>query len=225
MYHSVTRYEADPYLVTVTPRRFEQQMDWLRRRGRRGVSMRELLAARRAGSAAGLVGLTFDDGYADFAGNVAPVLASHGFSATLFPIAGRLGGDNEWDPDGPRKPLLTGPQLAGLAGPGIEIGSHGMRHVRLASVSDDELVREVAGSRSLLRDISGQQVAGFCYPYGDLDSRVVAAVRRAGYEYGCAIWRSGLTGTYALPRTFVGERDTGPRLRAKAVRHRIGGLR
>lgn len=67
MYHSVSPYEQDPYLVTVSPARFEQQMHWLRRRGLRGVSVSELLAARERGRARRLVGLTFDDGYAELA--------------------------------------------------------------------------------------------------------------------------------------------------------------
>ena len=48
MYHSVEPYQADPYLVTVSPPRFAQQMRWLARRGLRGVSIRDLLAARAA---------------------------------------------------------------------------------------------------------------------------------------------------------------------------------
>jgi hypothetical protein len=62
MYHSVDPDPDDPYQVTVSPRRFEQQLSWLERRGLRGVSMAELLAARRRRCDAGLVGLTFDDG-------------------------------------------------------------------------------------------------------------------------------------------------------------------
>ncbi|MBW0009130.1 MAG: polysaccharide deacetylase family protein, partial [Pseudonocardiales bacterium] len=54
MYHSVAPYDQDPHLVTVRPARFEQQLRWLRRRGLRGTSMRELLAARRDGTDRGL---------------------------------------------------------------------------------------------------------------------------------------------------------------------------
>jgi hypothetical protein len=67
--------------------------------------------------------------------------------------------------------------------------------------------------------VSGQDVGGFCYPYGDMDGRVVDRIRAAGYAYGCAIWRSDLTGRHALPRTFIGDSDTGPRLWAKGARH------
>ena len=111
MYHSVEPYQADPYQVTVSPPRFGQQMHWLARRGLRGVSMRDLLAARAAGAGKGLVGLTFDDGYADFARHALPVLRRYGFGATMFVIAGRLGGDNAWDQEGPRKRLMDAREL------------------------------------------------------------------------------------------------------------------
>ncbi len=221
MYHSVAPYEEDPYLVTVSPARFEQQMRWLHSRGLRGASMRELLDAHRNGSARGLVGLTFDDGYADLVEHVLPALRRHGFTATVFVIAGRLGGDNAWDAAGPRKPLLTARQVRDAAAAGVEIGSHGLRHVSLPGSSDPALAEEIEHSRGVLQDISGQDVRGFCYPYGHLDEPVLARVRAAGYDYGCAIWRSELTGRHALPRTYVGAADSPLRLRAKALRHRL----
>ncbi len=121
MYHSVTPYQDDPYLVTVSPARFEAQLRWLRRRGLRGVSVAELLAARERGSGHDLVGLTFDDGYADFVEHALPALTRHGCTATVFVIAGRLGGDNAWDAEGPRKPLMTARQVRQAADAGIEI--------------------------------------------------------------------------------------------------------
>jgi peptidoglycan/xylan/chitin deacetylase (PgdA/CDA1 family) len=221
MYHSVTTYQHDPYLVTVSPARFGEQMRWLRRRGLRGVSVAELLAARECGAGRDLVGLTFDDGYADFTEHALPVLARQGFTATVFVIAGRLGGDNAWDADGPRKPLMTARQVRQVADAGIEIGSHGLRHQSLPGAAGPALTAEVENSRVVLQGVSGQPVAGFCYPYGDVDERVVAGVRGAGYEYGCAIWPCAQTGRHALPRTYVGDADSPRRLWAKAIRHRL----
>ncbi|PWI09697.1 polysaccharide deacetylase, partial [Streptomyces sp. NWU339] len=66
MYHSVGDCSDDPYRITVTPERLEEQLAWLRRRGLRGVSVADLLAARARGEGRRLVGLTFDDGYTDF---------------------------------------------------------------------------------------------------------------------------------------------------------------
>lgn len=218
MYHSVGDCSDDPYRVTVTPERLDRQLSWLRRRGLRGVSVAEFLAAPRR---AGLVGLTFDDGYADFLDQALPVLESHGFGATLFVLPGRLGGDNAWDPLGPRKPLLTADGIREAAGAGIEIGSHGLTHVDLTKADDVLLHSEVADSRKLLEELTDTPVTGFCYPYGTLDERAVAAVREAGYRYACAIDPGGLNGPLALPRVHVGQQDTAVRLFLKYRLHRL----
>ena len=224
MYHSVDAYREDPYQVTVTPERFARQMDWLRRRGMRGVALGELLRAHALGRSAGLVGLTFDDGYADLAHEVVPVLERFGFTATAFVVAGRLGGHNDWDP-GPRKRLLNAGQVRRLADRGVEIGSHGLLHQQLPGLPAEELVRETRQSREQLEDLLERRVSGFCYPYGAVDAPAAEAVRDSGYSYAAAIAHSPLTGRWAVPRCYVGERDNGWRLRAKQVRHRLRGLR
>ncbi|WP_043173683.1 polysaccharide deacetylase family protein [Streptomyces sp. NRRL B-24484] len=229
MYHSITHEEHDPYLLTVSPERFAAQMAWLARSGRRGVSVRELLRARAAGAAARLVGLTFDDGYADFARYAVPVLRRHGFTASAYVVPDLLGGHNGWDPDGPRKPLLTVDQVVELAAAGWEIGSHGLSHRRLPGLSADELADQARGSRRALEQLVGGPVTGFCYPYGAVDRPAADAVRDAGYQYACAIEHGELTGRFALPRCYVGDRDGALRLLAKQGRHHwrdaVTGLR
>ena len=223
MYHSVAPYESDPFQVTVTPGRFAEQMRWLARRGYRGTSVRELLDATVDGSQL-RVGLTFDDGYQDFLTEAVPVLTAHGFTATVFVVAGRLGGDNGWDRPGPRKTLMTAQQVRAAAEAGMEIGSHGMRHVPLPSIDEPALRGEVASSRRVLEEVTGRPVRGFGYPYGAVGEREVVAVREAGYDYGCGTGRSPLTARYALPRTYVGNRDGSLRLLAKWARHRLTGV-
>ncbi|MBJ3805901.1 polysaccharide deacetylase family protein [Streptomyces flavofungini] len=219
MYHSVADTDPadDPYDITVTPARLDAQLTWLRRRGLRGVSTAELLEAYRRGQADGLVGLTFDDGYADFLDHAVPLLHHHDCTATVFVLPGRLGGDNAWDPLGPRKPLLDADGIRRAAEQGMEVASHGLTHVDLTRADDQALRREVADSRSALADLTGQGVGGFCYPYGHADPRVLAAVRAAGYTYACAIAPGDLNGPLALPRIHIGQRDTALRLRLKQV--------
>ncbi len=226
MYHSVQPAALavpDPYRVTVSVDRLRRQLRWLRRRGLRGVSAGELLRAAEAGRAAGLVGLTFDDGYRDFLDHALPLLREHDCTATVFVLPGRLGGDNAWDTEGPRKPLLTADGIRAVAAAGMEIGSHGLGHASLpklaASGDHGALHREVTDSRELLRELLGGEVTGFCYPYGAVDAASVAAVRAAGYDYACAVDPGPLTGRHALPRVHVGAADTGPRLRAKLLLH------
>ncbi|HEX2773058.1 MAG TPA: lipid II flippase MurJ [Micromonosporaceae bacterium] len=219
MYHSIDTGN-DPYRITVSPARFEQQMEWLKRRGLRGTSMRELLDAADRGCAGRLVGLTFDDGYADFTTHALPVLARHGFTATVFVVAGKLGESNDWDEMGPTKPLMTADQVRAAARLGIEIGSHGVEHVRLSEADDDVLRYEIVGSRATLEAIAGAPVRGFCYPYGDVPDGV-NAVRHAGYDYAVATRTTARRDRYALPRIYVGEGDGAARLLAKLIRHRL----
>ena len=219
MYHSISPYEQDPYRITISPARFERQMRWLRRRGLRGVSMKTLVSAWRSGEARGLIGLTFDDGYADFLEHALPVLTRYSFGATAFPVAGLLGGYNDWDPDGPRKPLMTEAQVRQVAEAGVEIGSHGLRHIPLPDIPAAALAEEAAESRAILRAASGQDVDGFCYPWGYVDAAVVGAARAAGYSYGCAMWRTPEAGLFAIPRAYVDDDDSCVHLIAKEIKH------
>ncbi|MCS0604983.1 polysaccharide deacetylase family protein [Streptomyces sp. LP11] len=230
MYHSVGDRSPDPYRITVTPERLDRQLRWLARRGLRGVSVAELLAARTRGEGRDLVGLTFDDGYADFVDHALPVLARRGCTATLFVLPGRLGGDNAWDPLGPRKPLLTADGIRRARDAGMEIGSHGLTHVDLTRADDTRLTAEITESRALLEELTGGPVAGFCYPYGTVDRRAMDAVRDAGYGYGCAIDPGALNGPLVLPRVHVGQNDGAGRLFLKHRLHRwrrqpVAGLR
>jgi peptidoglycan/xylan/chitin deacetylase (PgdA/CDA1 family) len=221
MYHSVGDCRDDPYLITVSPQRLAGQLRWLSRRGLTGVSVRELLAARAEDRAGRLVGLTFDDGYADFLGEAVPLLRQHGHTATVFVLPGLLGGVNSWDPLGPRKPLLTADGIREAQSAGMEIGSHGLRHRDLTALDDSELDAELTESRRLLTDITGTEPGGFCHPYGAVDLRTLLAVRRSGYGYACAVDPGPLAAAHALPRTYVGNADLSPRLHAKRLLHRM----
>jgi peptidoglycan/xylan/chitin deacetylase (PgdA/CDA1 family) len=223
MYHSVgpgVRAEQDPYQLTVTPQRLDAQLRALRRQGLRGRSMRDLLAD---GGAAGGVGLTFDDGYVDFLTEAVPVLRRHGATATVYVLAGRLGGDNSWDADAPRKPLMTAEQVCASAEAGMEIGSHGLAHRHLPQLTPEELAEETAGSRARLAEVIGAPVDALAYPYGDLGPREVEAARTAGYDNAVAVDVAG-TGVapsrHAIPRSYAGQRDGGLRLAAKRARAR-----
>jgi peptidoglycan/xylan/chitin deacetylase (PgdA/CDA1 family) len=222
MYHSVDDCSDDPYRITVTPERLDRQLAWLSKRGLRGVSVAGLLAARARGEGRDLVGLTFDDGYADFLTGALPVLRRHSCTATLFVLPGRLGGDNAWDPLGPRKPLLTADGIRRAAAEGVEIGSHGMTHLDLTRADDLTLKRETVDSRAALAELLGTEAAGFCYPYGTIDRRAMDAVRDAGYAYACAIDPGPLNGLLALPRVHIGQNDTSVRL---LLKYRLHGLR
>lgn len=222
MYHSVDEYQSDPHGMTVTPARFRAQLRWLAERGLRGVALRDYLAAadRRR-----LVALTFDDAYADFPVHALPALRAHGFGATLFVPAGQLGKHNGWDHPAPRKEIMTPEAVREVAAAGVEIGSHGMYHVDLRTASDEELAVEIAESRAVLRELTGQEVAGFCYPFGRAGEREVARARAAGYDYACVTAGSPFTGRFALRRVYIGDGDGPGRLRLKRIKDRLATVR
>jgi peptidoglycan/xylan/chitin deacetylase (PgdA/CDA1 family) len=220
MYHAVADIAKDPNLLCVTPARFAEQMDTLRRLGLRGVGIGTLVDAMRAGHQRGLVGITFDDGYVNVLEAAVPELLRHGFTGTFFVVSGRLGGTNDWD-EGTPWPLVSVSQVNELAAAGMEIGSHGATHIRLAGLDSGQLHEETGGSRASLGELTGAPVRGFAYPHGSMDAAARRAVRQAGYDYACAV-ESPLAdlGPMALPRIYVGQRDGPARLAAKRLAYR-----
>ncbi len=216
MYHSITEGVSDPNNICVSPERFADQLDWLRKHNYHGVSTRELLAAEARGKADRLVGLTFDDGYEDFQDTALPILAGFGFTATVFVIANRMGGTNDWDSE-PRLRLMDADAVREVAQQGIEIGSHSANHWRLREVGEDQLKRELVDSRATLEAIDGVQVDGFCYPYGDADARVARATRDAGYRYACATKPGDRDNAWLIPRKYVGDNYGPMRMRASLL--------
>lgn len=221
MYHSISpSREADPHRLRVSPARLDRHLRLLRRLGLRGVPLGELVRAHERGASRGLVGLTFDDGYVDFLQHAAPVLERHGMAGTVYVVAGRLAGTNEWD-DGPRLGIMDASQVRAVAAAGHEVGSHTMTHARLAGAAPDTLVREIAVSREVLQEILQAGVAGFCYPYGSFDARAADAVRAAGYDHACVTGDYDPGDRFTLPRCYVSPRDTVAHVTARLVRHHL----
>jgi peptidoglycan/xylan/chitin deacetylase (PgdA/CDA1 family) len=75
--------------------------------------------------------------------------------------------------------ILSWPEVAQMAATGlVRFGSHTMTHLRLGGhISSQELEREIAGSRSRLRDMLGQQIDLFCYPNGEISPEALNLVR------------------------------------------------
>src|SRR5437867_4251379 len=88
-YHRVSTPAADPdlnpRLISATPKAFDGQMRWLRRR-HAVVPMAQVLDAveRGKGLPRRAVLVTFDDAYADLADHAVPILEALRLPATLF---------------------------------------------------------------------------------------------------------------------------------------------
>ena len=221
MYHSISpSTQPDPHRLRVSPARLDRHLRLLRRRGLRGVSMAELLRATERGGARGLIGLTFDDGYTDYLEHALPVLQRHGMTSTLYVVAGRLGGSNQWD-DGPRLDLIDAGQVRAVAAAGHEVGSHTLTHADLRGADAVTLAHEVGGSRRVLEDVLQAAVPGFCYPWGRVDAVAADAVRAAGYDHACVTGDPLPGDRFTLPRAYVAPGDRAAHLLAKLGRHHL----
>jgi peptidoglycan/xylan/chitin deacetylase (PgdA/CDA1 family) len=105
-WHRVAHLPQDPHLLAVTAANFEEQLLALRRHYP-VVSLAELAARLSRGRRPEpLVVLTFDDGYADNAKTVLPILKRHGLPATFYLAAGFVGTTREYLQDDLERLLL-----------------------------------------------------------------------------------------------------------------------
>ena len=93
-YHAV---EPGQGSLFVDPELFAAHLDCIVESGVRVTTVSALGAALRAGSLEDrTVAITFDDGLASVARVAGPLLAARGLVATVFCVAGHLGGTSDW---------------------------------------------------------------------------------------------------------------------------------
>ncbi|GHF81717.1 polysaccharide deacetylase family protein [Streptomyces griseosporeus] len=212
MYHAVA---AGPNSATralsVAPEAFAEQMALLGDRGLTPVTTATLAACWRSGAPLPErpVLITFDDGYEGVHRHALPVLAEHGFPATLFVSTGWLRGAH--DTGGALDTMLDWDQVRELAASGVEIGGHSHTHPQLDQLDDMRLRRELTRCRDIVAGELGALPVSFAYPYGYSSRRVRQAVRDAGFAQALAVGNAlahRRQGPYALRRVTV-RRGTG----------------
>ena len=186
MYHRVIKngeVEGTEFVVNVDV--FERQLQYFAEQGYYTPPLAHVLGNcyRSVGKSHKPLIITFDDGYVDTLENAAPLLRQYGFSAIVFVVSDFSRRTNWWDArKGIAQAQLMGKsEVRSLHEMGIEIGSHGWSHRSLPLLNDEELTVEFDRSRKTTEDVVGQSVRYFAYPYGEVDERVEAAARRAGY--------------------------------------------
>lgn len=162
--------EDAPYPeLYVTRPDFHRQMGWLDEHGYEAVTLEAVEMAWYHGGTlpAKPVVISFDDGYRPQFTYALPELREHGWPGVLNLKA--EGSD-----------LYTS-NVEAMIDAGWELASHTINHSDLTTLGAAELEEEVAGSREILRREYHVPVANFCYPAGQFDSTVIAALEAAGY--------------------------------------------
>ena len=175
-YHSVGAREHE---MNVDPENFVEQMQWLR-------DYTDIISLDDAARGLPGVAITFDDGYVDNLTNVAPVLQRMNLPATVFVVAGRLGGNLDHDVGRKHARLLNEDELRALRDAGLEIGGHSMTHRRLSSLDSATKRDEIEQCKYALESILGESIRAFAYPFGttrDFDAESVGIVAEVGFAY------------------------------------------
>lgn len=179
------------------PDRFERQMRYLRDSGMNLLSLDQIGSALEGKSAWPQPGVavTFDDGFRDTYRNALPVLLRYNIPSTMFMLADRIGGHNDWMAARgfPERELMTEIEMVEMQAAGVCIGSHTCTHPRLPQLGPSQASDEIRLSREKLQALTGSPVDHFAYPYGLYDENALAAVAAAGYRTACST-RSGFNG-------------------------------
>lgn len=207
-YHSL---DESGSVLSLPPEIFRRQMEFLHLNGYQVYTAGEYAALLRKGLEASRpsVVLTFDDGYANFAETVVPVLRGYGYRATVYIQTDYIGKESAFTSilD---LPLLSGAEIKRLSEEGFEIGSHTLSHSNLAGLALDQARNEIVRSKVVLEDLTGKEVRTLCYPRGDYNREIVELVKEAGYQAAVSLRvgnRNTIADIYTLSRITIGPRD------------------
>ncbi len=177
LYHNIgPPQSADHAELTVSPAKFDRQLDWIQRFGYTPITCRAWLDWLRSGTPLPRrpVLITFDDASKHLTSHAFPSLEKNRFAACVFAVTGWLGGNMPWDGGA----VMTADDLREWKQRGIEIGGHTRTHVALSNTSLPECETEIAGCRSDLEELLGALPLSFAYPYGIYDQGSMAIAAR-----------------------------------------------
>lgn len=220
-YHALSPgWSAD---LSTTPERFEAQLRLLLGRGWRAVTFTEAVTGPPSGK---VFAVTFDDAFRSVQTLGLPILQRLGIPATMFvptafPDSGgplRWPGVDHWldGPDAHELEPMSWEELRALADAGWELGAHTVTHPHLTQTGDAQLAEELARSKADVERELGRPCSSIAYPYGDVDARVVAATRAAGYQAAGALpHRIEPRGALEYPRVGIYNADDERRFKLK----------
>lgn len=194
-YHAVS--ESWRSALSVTPANLERQLISLVRQGYRGARFHDAVSSPEASKT---VVVTFDDAYRSVRELALPILERLEIPGTVFVPTLFAGGEQlaSWPgvdgylggPDEHELAVMSWQELADMAARGWEVGSHTRSHPRLTQLEGEDLIEELEGAREDCERHLGAPCHSLAYPYGDTDTRVVAAAAEAGYVAAAGLPRA-----------------------------------
>lgn len=180
--------------LSVSPDKFEAQMDYLSKNGYTPISLDTLYGIynNQTAAPAKSVVLTFDDGYIDFYTTVFPILRRFNFHAVSFIPTGLIGGGY----------YMNWNQIKEIASTGlVTFEAHTVTHANLALLSFQAALQQLTDSKNVLQAQTGYPVNFIAYPYGASNASIQSAAQKAGFVGGLGTWKGKVSGfSLNLPR-------------------------
>ncbi len=202
MYHVILPAPAGaPFPgLYVTPTLFAAQMHALAAAGYHAVTLDEVWDNWQHGTplpAGRPIVISFDNGYESQYREALPVMRAMGWvgveNLQLSGLPPSQGG-------------ITQREVRTMICDGWELDTQGYSHADLPALTPSELNFQVAVARRRIRALYHVQADWFCYPSGQYDAAVVAAVKAAGFRGSTTVikgWASPTEDPYRLPRLEV----------------------
>ena len=179
-YHHVS--DKTPASTSISPERFNAQMDYLAENGFNVVPLTQLVDALRDGKPLPdkTVAITFDDSYATVYHSAYPLLKKRGWPFTFFvntDVVGKSSLFVNWD------------QLRKMAKNNVTIANHTSTHSHLVRRLPDEnrhawrvrIASEINRAQKKITREIGNAPMFMAYPFGEYDTQVQDIVKKLGY--------------------------------------------
>lgn len=181
VYHHIREQQKWPkttwsWKMTVSPKVFETQMQWIADHGYTTVNLdtaAAILKGEQAGPTKPIV-LTFDDNNLNAYENGLPVLLKHNMTAVFYIITNRLK-----NPD-----TIDETRVKDLVSKGMDIQSHTVDHATMTALSLKKLDAELIESKNTLEALTGKPVLHVAYPSTAQNKTVREHTKAAGYVTG-----------------------------------------
>jgi len=177
LYHSISKTKSR---LSVDPEKFEQQMQYLDKRGYKTISSLEL----KNNKVAKTLVLTFDDGFQDNIKTALPILKKHNFRATVFISTKYIGSQSGYATEGidKRFNIMTKPEIQELENEGWLIANHFHSHKNLVNLTKDEIIKEINISHMILDETieNKKGLDVYSYPRNKYNQEVNSLMKKNG---------------------------------------------
>lgn len=179
-YHSIG---SDNSFLTVNPKEFKRQMEYLRENFR-VASLGEIIefVKGKKNLPKRSIAITFDDGYHNIFSNAYPYLKKHNLPATVFVTTAYC--QKKMPLGNVSLKMLSWNEIKKMSRNGMEIGAHTMTHPNLVEIDLKEAKNEILRSKQEIEDHTGRDCKYFAYPFYVYNEDVMNLVKTLGFEGG-----------------------------------------